>query len=132
MKPQPQQHHHNYLCEWQRRWEDEQKAAWTRTLIPNISRWARRKHGELEFHLIQALTGHECFAAFLHRIGREQDDRCCYCGDKDDVEHTLFLCEAWDRERLALMRKIMYWPSKENFETRCCGPKRTGMLPPPL
>ncbi|KAJ3616517.1 hypothetical protein MTP99_019814, partial [Tenebrio molitor] len=69
------------LCEWQRRWVSGEKAAWTRTLIPDISMWVKKKHGELDYHLTQALTGHGCFAAFLHRIGKEQDDRCWYCGD---------------------------------------------------
>jgi hypothetical protein len=69
----------------------------------------------LEFHLTQALTGHGCFAAFLHKIGKEQEDRCWYCSERDDAEHTLFVCEAWDEERLALMRKTMHWPTRENF-----------------
>jgi hypothetical protein len=25
------------------------------------------------------------------------------------------VCEAWDEERLALMRKTMHWPTSENF-----------------
>jgi hypothetical protein len=103
------------LCEWQRRWVSGEKAAWTRTLIPDISMWVKKKHGELDYHLTQALTGHGCFAAFLHRIGKEQDDRCWYCGDTDDVEHTLFVCEEWDGERLVLMKQTMHWPEKDNF-----------------
>jgi hypothetical protein len=96
------------LSDSQRRWNGGENGAWTRALIPNISTWIGRKHGELEFHLTQALTGHGCFAAFLHKIGKEQEDRCWYCAERDDAEHTLFVCEAWDEERLALMRKTMH------------------------
>jgi hypothetical protein len=103
------------LCEWQRRWVSGEKAAWTRTLIPDISMWVKKKHGELDYHLTQALTGHGCFATFLRRIGKEQDDRCWYCGGTDDVEHTLFVCEEWDGERLVLMKQTMHWPEKDNF-----------------
>jgi hypothetical protein len=103
------------LSEWQRRWNGGENGAWTRALIPNISTWIGRKHGELEFHLTLALTGHGCFAAFLHKIGKEQEDRCWYCAERDDAEHTLFVCEAWDEERLALMRKTMHWPTREHF-----------------
>ncbi|KAJ3617034.1 hypothetical protein MTP99_009165 [Tenebrio molitor] len=103
------------LQKWQERWQQTEKGAWTRKLIPRVKPWLERKHGELDFHLIQALTGHGCFAAFLHRIGKQQDDGCWYCGVSDDAEHTLFVCEKWDHERLSLMRKTTSWPTTENF-----------------
>jgi hypothetical protein len=65
--------------------------------------------------LPQALTGHGCFPAFLHTIGKQQDDYCCYCGERDGAEHTLFVCEEWDKERLALMQKTTHWHTMENF-----------------
>jgi hypothetical protein len=113
------------LCEWQRRWVSGEKAAWTRTLIPDISMWVKKKHGELDYHLTQALTGHGCFATFLRRIGKEQDDRCWYCGDTDDVEHTLFVCEEWDGERLVLMKQTMHWPEKGQVRS---GQVRSGQV----
>jgi hypothetical protein len=104
------------LQKWQERWQQTEKGAWTRKLIPRVKPWLERKHGELDFHLTQALTGHGCFAAFLHRIGKQQDEGCWYCGESDDAEHTLFVCEKWDNERLSLMRKTTSWPpTTENF-----------------
>ncbi|XP_062542083.1 uncharacterized protein LOC134210074 [Armigeres subalbatus] len=34
---------------------------WTHRLIPNLSTWMNRKHGEVNFHLTQFLSGHGCF-----------------------------------------------------------------------
>jgi hypothetical protein len=69
----------------------------------------------LTYYLTQALSGHGCFASFLLKIGKEETDGCWFCGDRDDPEHTLFVCERWDRERLLLMRKTAEWPTNENF-----------------
>lgn len=47
-------------------------AAWTKCLIPSIREWIGRKHGEVAYFLIQMLTGHGCFTAYLKipSIGR--------------------------------------------------------------
>ncbi|KAJ8923910.1 hypothetical protein NQ315_006686 [Exocentrus adspersus] len=54
---------------WQDEWRRSTQGAWTRTLIPDIRPWIRRKHGEF-------LTGHGCFRTYLHRIGKIGDTRC--------------------------------------------------------
>jgi hypothetical protein len=104
------------LQKWQTRWETTEKGSWTRQLLPRIAEWTGRNHGELEYHITQALTGHGCFAAFLNKIGKENSPKCWYCdAEVDDVEHTLFRCERWDYERLQVMRETTEWPTKENF-----------------
>jgi hypothetical protein len=102
-------------AEWQRRWIEGGKGEWTRQLIPQIERWARRKHGNVDFHLTQVLSGHGCFASFLKKIGKKNTDSCWYCPDRDDAEHTLFRCPRWDGLRLEVMQKTAEWPEKENL-----------------
>ncbi|KAL4100924.1 hypothetical protein QTP88_020949 [Uroleucon formosanum] len=46
------------MAEWQGRWHDKNKDKWTYRLIPDIKRWINRRHGEVNFHLTQALSGH--------------------------------------------------------------------------
>jgi hypothetical protein len=103
------------LRKWQARWQTTDKGGWTRKLLPEIATWIERGHGQLTYYLTQALSGHGCFASFLLKIGKEETDGCWFCGDRDDPEHTLFVCERWDRERLLLMRKTAEWPTNENF-----------------
>jgi hypothetical protein len=88
------------LQEWQTRWETTGKGSWTRQLLPRIAEWTGRNHGELEYYITQALTGHGCFAAFLNKIGKENSPKCWYCdAEVDDAGHILFRCERWDYER---------------------------------
>ncbi|KAI4475788.1 hypothetical protein M0804_014104 [Polistes exclamans] len=45
------------------------------------------------FYTTQLLTGHGCFPAYLHRIGRAASPRCFYCGDdEDNADHSLIVC----------------------------------------
>ncbi|CAB0038693.1 unnamed protein product [Trichogramma brassicae] len=49
------------LSKWQEGWDQSTKARWTHRLIPNIRVWIERRHGELNYHLTQLLTGHGFF-----------------------------------------------------------------------
>ena len=40
------------LATWQRPWAEETKGRWTHRLIPAISAWAKRKHGEVNFYQV--------------------------------------------------------------------------------
>lgn len=51
------------MLQWQAEWLQETKGAWTRRLLIDVSNWARRKHGAVNFHLTQFLTGNGCFGA---------------------------------------------------------------------
>lgn len=75
---------------WQERWNrTEDEAQWSRKMFPEISRWAKRRHGEIGYYLTQALTGHGCYGTYLKRIGKEETEACWYCGaEKDDPAHT--------------------------------------------
>lgn len=104
------------VIKWQERWSHSSSpAAWTRKLIGNIRNWLGRKHGEVDFYLTQALTGHGCFQFFLHRIGKA-DNPSCGCGEGvDDAEHTLFACKNFENERGCLERKTRRTFCKSNM-----------------
>lgn len=93
--------------EWQRRWDASKKGRWTHKIIQNLDQWTTRKHGEVSYHLTQAFTGHGCFAAYLHKIGKTQTPKCWYCDHPvDDAKHTLFHCDAWHHTRTRLRHQL--------------------------
>ena len=88
-----------YSKDKQNRWQESRKGRWTHRIIPRVKRWVERKHGEVGYHLTQALTGHGCFADYLLGIGKLDSRECVYCGEIDDAEHTVFHCNRWTEER---------------------------------
>lgn len=100
---------------WQENWQQTTKARWTRRLIPDIEKWVKRKHGEIDYHLTQALTGHGCFGTYLCRIGKILNASCWYCGEEDTPSHTLFSCSYFDPLRMDVMKKILVWPEESNL-----------------
>ena len=81
---------------WQARWHGDQSGKWTQRLIPEITTWLDRKHGQVGFYLAQALSGHGCFDAYLKRFKRRDDESCSYCGSLvDNAEHTFSFCARW-------------------------------------
>lgn len=90
----------NILDAWQAEWDSSTKGRWTHVLIPNIGPWIDRRHGETNYHLTQALSGHGCFAADLKRFGKLDTSECWFCGNPVyDAEHSLFGCYAWHTRR---------------------------------
>lgn len=101
---QPQK---NILDTWQTEWDNCKNGRWTHVLIPKIGPWIDRQHGETNFHLTQALSGHGCFAADLNRFGKLESPECWFCGEPiDDAEHTLFKCDAWHTRRREAEMKL--------------------------
>ncbi|CAB0039440.1 unnamed protein product [Trichogramma brassicae] len=60
------------LSKWQEAWDRSKKARWTHRLIPNIRVWIERRHGELNYHLTQLLTGHGFFKHHSRRYDYNQ------------------------------------------------------------
>lgn len=89
----------NALRQWQLRWNDSATGSWTRRLIPDIGPWLGRRHGLVDFHLTQVLSGHGCFGAYLCRMGLRTDALCEVCDVDDTAEHTFFLCTRWEAQR---------------------------------
>ncbi|CAB0042137.1 unnamed protein product [Trichogramma brassicae] len=55
------------LEKWQTQWSATTKGRWTHRLIPSIAAWIERRHGEVNYHLTQLLSGHGCFRSYLCR-----------------------------------------------------------------
>ena len=87
---------------WQESWDSSQKGRWTHRLIPNIEKWTTRKHGELNYHLTQFLTGHGGYRQYLHRVGHDDSPLCPTCGEAEDVEHVMTRCPRFLEERRSL------------------------------
>ena len=91
---------------WQTRWHCDQSGRWTHRLTPELTTWLDRKHGQVGFHLVQALSGHGCFNAYLKRFKKWDDESCSYCGSLvDNTEHTLLFVPggAWE-ERMSVKK----------------------------
>ncbi|KAI4476941.1 hypothetical protein M0804_013121 [Polistes exclamans] len=53
------------------------------------------------------MTGHDCFPAYLCRIGKLVGSGCFHCDCAvDNAEHTLIVCPAWDEAKKALRREL--------------------------
>ena len=95
------------LLKWQYRWDTESSGKWTHELIPDLEKWVNRTHGETDFYLTQALTGHGKFNAYLHRFKKLENSECLECGhNSEDARHTLFVCNKWDNNRRVLKTQI--------------------------
>lgn len=95
------------LVAWQQRWSAEKHGRWTHRLLPEIRIWV--DYGmELEYYTTQLLSGHGCFAAFRHKIGKSRDPECWFgCGESDTAEHHMVRCHRWQEERARLLDGIL-------------------------
>lgn len=104
------------IIKWQERWDQSLSGRWTHRLIPNIEKWLDRKHGGIDFYITQALSGHGCFKAYLHKYLRKNSSTCDYCNEgPDDAFHTFFVCRGWEEERLKLENAFRVAVTPENI-----------------
>ncbi|KAJ8932383.1 hypothetical protein NQ314_014694 [Rhamnusium bicolor] len=90
----------NTIAKWQNRWQNSEKDIWLHRLLPDITVWYYRTHGEVDSWLTQVMTSHGRFQAYLKRISKSDDDTCIYCHEEpDDACHTLFRCNKWREQR---------------------------------
>ncbi|CAB0041134.1 unnamed protein product, partial [Trichogramma brassicae] len=86
------------LNRWQDRWDRASKGRWTHRLIPNITEWVERGHGEVNYHLTQLLTGHGYFKSHSQRYDNTLSALCPACPiTVEDAEHVFFRCPAISR-----------------------------------
>ena len=101
---------------WQHRWIDEETGRWTHALIPDLRRWIRREHGQINYYMTQVLSGHGCFKAYLHRFKISRQSSCDFCEcEIDDAEHTLFHCPEWKGLREAAGIGVGVTLTKDNM-----------------
>lgn len=65
-------------------------AEWTHQLLPNLIPYIDNLPSH-DFFLSQALSGHGCFASFLHTRRRKLDPRCS-CGERQSPLHVFCEC----------------------------------------
>nr|CAI5864374.1 unnamed protein product [Callosobruchus analis] len=88
------------LGKWQNIWDETLDVGqWTKRLIPNIRVWLSCPFRRTNYHMTQVLTGHGLFRAYTYRIGKDLGSDCIYCGEEDNVEHTVFRCSRWESIR---------------------------------
>ena len=59
---------HRLVERWQKKWHGEQIERWAYRLIPELTIWLDRKHGEVGFYLAQGFSGYGCFNVYLRRF----------------------------------------------------------------
>uniref|UniRef100_A0AAG5DFF7 Reverse transcriptase domain-containing protein n=1 Tax=Anopheles atroparvus TaxID=41427 RepID=A0AAG5DFF7_ANOAO len=95
---------------WQRSWDDSANRTgasrfvrWTHRVLPEVEPWVNRKHGLVNFHMSQILTGHGFFREYLWLKKFTQTPDCTQCpGVVESVNHAFFECPGFSdvRERL--------------------------------
>jgi hypothetical protein len=102
---------------WQERWSaGAEVAQWTRALIVDVRVWSGRSFGECTHWLTQLLSGHGCFGAYRHKIGKEPAAACAYCAAvRDDARHVLLECPRWEADRALLGEALGEVPTAESL-----------------
>lgn len=90
------------LKDWQMMWDSSSNGWWTRWLLPSVVLWTQRKRRELSCFLTRVLTGHGCFGYLDLKSLTYQHVFRLEPFAIDDVEHTVFQCDAWDARRRSL------------------------------
>lgn len=109
------------MVKWQRVWDSSTKGRWTHRLIPSVSRWTCRPHGEVNFHLTQFLSGHGCFRWYLHRFGHANSPSCPECANRaETAEHVLFECPRFAEQRSSMLEVCGRDTTPDNIIERMC------------
>ncbi|CAB0039113.1 unnamed protein product [Trichogramma brassicae] len=106
------------LSKCQEAWDQSSNARWTNRLIPNIRVWIERRHGELNYHLTQLLTGHGFFKHHSRRYDHNHSAQCPVCPSSiENAEHVFYHCPRFNEERERLQallhevgRESQHWP----------------------
>lgn len=110
------------LAKWQREWVTSEKGRWTHRLIPNVTAWVNRRHGEVNFHLTQFLSGHGCFRKYLHRFGHAESPLCPACSECEETpEHVVFDCPRFGAVRSGMLEIVGGDTTPDNVVQRMCG-----------
>ncbi len=75
---------------WKERLSESSKREWIRLLTRNLDAWLERAHGQMNFYLMQVMSGHRAFNAYLFRMKLVESPECSNCdrkGRDDDAWH---------------------------------------------
>ena len=91
------------LLRWQQGWDKVDKGRWAYHLIPQVDKWISRRHGSVTYYLMQILSGHGCFQAYLYKYKYEDSPECPTCsGLEENAEHVFFACSRFNGYRSEL------------------------------
>ncbi|XP_053664175.1 uncharacterized protein LOC128713338 [Anopheles marshallii] len=118
---------------WQQQWtagtEQQQSSPGlkTRRLIPDISSWVGRKHGEIDFYLTQVLTGHGFLRSYFVNKGiLEGSPKCPVCEHElEDFNHVMFHCPRFARTQLEMQQQSHTPLTMDNLATEMCASSNT-------
>ena len=87
---------------------DKRRSDWSRKMVP---KGTAKPAMEVNIFTGQALTGHGCFRAYRHKIGKLPSAECASCEQMDETaEHALVECPRFKTGRLKEL-------NLENMET---------------
>jgi hypothetical protein len=114
------------MVKWQREWSTSTKGRWTHRLVPDVSEWVDRRHGEVNFHLTQILSGHGCFRQYLNKFGHAESPACPECVDVEETaEHVFFVCPRFASARSDMMAVSGIDTTPDNLVPRMCSDRDT-------
>lgn len=64
------------LGHWQEYWNATRSGTRTKSIIPRIDEWIEWGPRAVTFRLAQYVTGHGCYAEYLHRMGKIDSPKC--------------------------------------------------------
>ncbi|CAL7932877.1 unnamed protein product [Xylocopa violacea] len=102
IKTQKKMDDRRMMMEWKERWDRVEGSSnnWTKRLIPDITQWVNRRHGQMNYYLTQAFTGHGTFNAYLKKFKKRRSAQCRYCEwETDNAEHSIFECSGFNSIR---------------------------------
>ena len=97
---------------WQSSWialiNESNKGKYIRQIKEHVSDWpwAYHKNRKVETTLARLRIGHAGFKNIKHRFNLE-DDNLCECGNIDNVDHFMFHCTVFNKERDSFKNKIL-------------------------
>ncbi|XP_018333519.1 uncharacterized protein LOC108742717 [Agrilus planipennis] len=104
----------NTMKAWKERWRTATTGRITACFLPEPN-YDLKITGNIDFHMVQLMTGHGNFRSYLKRIGKIDDD-ACECGTgSDTAEHVLFNCNIEEQHRETADRDLtlrgLRWPT---------------------
>lgn len=89
----------NTLEKWQEIWEKHNRCRPVdKKANTRCASLVHCKYRGTDYFVTQGMSGHRCFGTYLKRIGRQAEEACHYCRERDTPEHTIFWCTR-ERER---------------------------------
>ena len=114
------------LRRWQGEWDGAEYGRWTYQLIPDVTAWLNRRHGEVDFFLTQLLSGHGFFRKYLHKRGFASSEQCPECGFAEQTpEHVFFNCTRFEEVRRETFDAAGVRLTADNVVSEMCKDERT-------